>query len=102
MGPLGGGSLHQDRAHDVQKTSTDSDEVVPTLDVGTRVYVRNRFLGDWSGGFEVVEVLDNGYRIRRLSDGQAFLDMFPFADVRLERRQNPFRQIAGAVFHRRH
>ena len=61
------------------------------FEVGTRIYVRTRYLGEWSGGFVVAEVLDDGYRIRRTSDGHDFSDVFPFDDVRLERRQDPLR-----------
>ena len=56
--------------------SATSSAVVPTLDVGTKVCVRNRFLGDWTTGFRVAEVFRDGYRIRRLSDGHVFPDVF--------------------------
>ena len=36
---------------------------------GTKVDVRNRFQGTWVRGFEIAEVTDEGYRIRRMSDG---------------------------------
>ena len=80
-------------------TSTGLDR---PLDVGTKVCVRNRFLGDWTTGFKVAEVLRDGYRIRRLSDGHAFPDVFAFDDVRLERRQRPLGEIAGSHLDRRH
>ena len=64
--------------------------------------VRNRFLGDWTTGFKVAEVLSDGYRIRRLSDGHSFPDVFAFDDVRLERRQHPLREISGSHLDRRH
>ena len=79
-----------------------SSSVVPTLDVGMKVRVRNRFLGDGASGFKVAEVLRDGYRIRRLSDGHAFADVFAFDDVRLERRQQPSRATAGSHLDRRH
>jgi hypothetical protein len=73
----------------------------PVLDVGTKVSVRSRFLGQWSGGFEVAAVLDAGYRIRRLSDDHAFPDVFPFEDVRWERRRQPERGIGSSYLDRR-
>jgi len=94
--------VHQDKSQDFQRSATGSGALVPTLAVGTTVCVRNRFLGDWTSGFEVAEVLGGGYRIRRLSDGHDFRDVFPFEDVREERRQNPLRGIAGSHLDRRH
>jgi len=41
-----------------------------------------------SSGFEVIEVLREGYRIRRVADGMTFADVFPTDDVHLERRQS--------------
>ena len=93
--------MDQDKAQDVGKASTQNGDPAATLDVGRKVYVRNRFLGDWSTGVEVAEVLGDGYRIRRLSDGQVFPDVFAFNDVRLERRQQPLRGIAGSHHDRR-
>jgi hypothetical protein len=72
------------------------------LETGTKVYVRNRFLGEWSGGFEVAEILNDGYRLRRLSDGYLFPDVFAFEDVGRERRKDPLRGIAGLYLDRRH
>ena len=54
---------------------------------GTRVDVRNRFVGAWSHGFEVAEHVDDGYRVRRLSDGSVLPDVFPSDDIRPERRK---------------
>jgi hypothetical protein len=91
--------VYQDK---LRNDSTEDNDPGPTLDVGTKVYVRNRFLGDWTTGFEVAEVLSDGYRIRRLSDGQGFPDVFAFEDVRLERRHYPMREISGSYLDRRH
>ena len=79
-----------------------NDDALSNLDVGTQVYVRNRFLGDWTSGFEIAEVFDTGFRIRRLSDGHAFPDVFAPDDVRLERRQSPADGLAGPHRDRRH
>jgi len=97
-----GDRLHEEEAQDIHRTSPEEDDLIPTLDVGTRICVRNRFLGDWTTGFLVAEVHTSGYRIRRLSDGHAFPDVFPFDDVRLERRQQPLRGISGSYLDRRH
>lgn len=94
--------MDQYKSQDVHRAFTQNDDPGSTLDVGTKVYVRDRFLGDWSSGFEVAEMLSDGYRIRRLSDGQVFPDVFAFDDVRLERRQQPLRGIAGSHHDRRH
>lgn len=72
----------------------------PALVAGTRVCVRNRFLGDWSGGFEVYEVLDSGYRIVRITDGHVLPEIFESEEVRLERRRNPMRGIEESYLDR--
>jgi len=94
--------VDQDKAQDSDTTSTENCAPVLTLEVGTPICVRNRFIGDWTSGFKVAEVLGDGYRIRRLSDGHVFPDVFAFDDVRLERRQHPLREIAGSHLDRRH
>ena len=59
------------------------------LSSGTPVDVRSRFVGDWSRGFEVAErVADQGYRVRRLSDGTILPDVFDEQDVRPQRRRH--------------
>ena len=70
------------------------------LDVGTTVYVRDRFLGNWCSGFEVAEVLPDGYRLLRLTDRRIFPDVFSFDDVRLERRANPRRESKDLLLDR--
>ena len=55
--------------------------------VGTRVEVRSTFDGSWLRGFEVVAVDDQGYELRRLSDGEVLPTRFPADDVRKERRR---------------
>ena len=57
---------------------------------GTKVDVRNRYQGTWVRGFEVAEVNDEGYRIRRLSDGSVLGELFSRDDVRRERRRQGF------------
>jgi hypothetical protein len=57
---------------------------------GTQVDVRNRYQGTWVRGFEVAEVTDAGYRIRRLSDGSILGELFSRDDVRRERKRQGF------------
>ncbi len=52
--------------------------------------VRNRYQGTWVRGFEVAEVTDDGYRIRRLSDGSILGELFSRDDVRRERKRQGF------------
>ena len=54
------------------------------LDVGTVVMVRTRYLGSWVTGFEVAELLHDGYRLRRLSDGTLLAHEVDFESVRPE------------------
>jgi hypothetical protein len=91
----------EDEVQDVGADPTTEGTSDGTLDVGTKVYVRDRYQGQWSGGFDVAEVCSTGYRIRRISDGQIFPDVFPFDDVRVERRKQPLRGIEGSYLDRR-
>ncbi len=54
----------------------------PAPAVGMNVAVRNRYLGTWSVGFEVVALHLDGYSIRRTSDGAVLPEVIPFTDVR--------------------
>ena len=58
-----------------------------TLATGTAVDVRSRYVGAWSSGFEVAEPVNDGYRIRRLSDGSVLPDVFTTDDVRAQRQK---------------
>ncbi|HZQ26297.1 MAG TPA: hypothetical protein VFA94_01250 [Acidimicrobiales bacterium] len=60
------------------------------LKPGTRVEVRSRFDGRWAHGFEVAEVVDRGYRLRRLSDGSILPAEFGGEDVRKEHKRQGF------------
>jgi hypothetical protein len=55
------------------------------LAVGTEVDVRTGFDRSWAPGFEVAEVTDVGYRLRRTSDRTELPVVFPFDDVRRHR-----------------
>ena len=57
------------------------------LRAGIRVEVRSRFDRSWAKGFEVVGLADDGYVLRRLSDGEILPTHFARDDVRRERKQ---------------
>lgn len=57
-----------------------------TIPVGAKVEVRTDFDRSWTNGFTVEERTPTGYRVRRRSDGQVLPHIFPFDDVRHERR----------------
>ncbi len=56
------------------------------LTVGTKVEVRAGFDGSWSSGFAVEAVTENGYRLRRRSDGEVLPTEIVAADVRREHK----------------
>jgi hypothetical protein len=57
-----------------------------TLRPGSRVEVRTAFDRTWAKGFEVAAVTDDGYRLRRLSDGSLLPVTMAPEHVRHERR----------------
>lgn len=71
-------------------TRESSPNGLVLIDVGTRVEVRNKFLGSWSRGFEVYEHRNGGYGIKRLSDTSILPGDFDPYDVRAERRRHDF------------
>jgi hypothetical protein len=62
----------------------DVDELAP----GTRVEVRKRFDASWARGFEVIDLTERGYRLRRLSDGAELPASFADQDVRQEKKRS--------------
>ena len=70
----------------VPSTGTGTRRRSP-LRPGTAVEVRSRFDGSWSTGFEVADVEEGGYIIRRLSDDSLLPVPLPLDDVRRERRR---------------
>jgi hypothetical protein len=56
--------------------------VAPVLQVGEQVEVHTKFNDSWVGGFEVAEVVEGGYRLRRTSDGSLLPDLTGEADLR--------------------
>lgn len=69
-----------------QRREVEATDGGSRLAVGTAVCVWNQFLGRWSSGFTVAEIVAHGYRLRRRSDGHVFGDMFPAREVMQERR----------------
>ncbi len=55
---------------------------------GTEVEVRRRFDAAWARGFEVASADEDGYRLRRLSDGEELPTVFVADDVRAARNRN--------------
>ncbi len=60
---------------------------ITMLKPGTRVEVRRRFDQSWTHGFEIAEVLNSTYRLRRISDGAILPYEFVVADVRAEHKK---------------
>jgi hypothetical protein len=60
----------------------------PRLEPGTRIEVRSGFDRSWSNGFEVAEVTEAGYLVRRRSDGEVLPVPIARADVRRERKSS--------------
>ncbi|MEJ7584634.1 MAG: hypothetical protein WKF43_11240 [Acidimicrobiales bacterium] len=58
------------------------------LEPGMAVEVHTGFDRSWSSGFDVAEVSEVGYRLRRRSDGTLLPTVFPFDDVRRERKRS--------------
>jgi hypothetical protein len=57
------------------------------VEPGARVEVRSRFDRAWARGFEIAEVTEHGYRLRRLSDGTVLPVEFDEDDIRHEKRR---------------
>lgn len=66
---------------------TNESVFEPGLASGARVEVRNHFDGSWSGGFQVEEMVAEGYSLRRLSDHTVLPRPFTPEDVRLDLRR---------------
>ncbi len=62
--------------------------MTPGFTPGTKVEVRTTYGRSWARGFEVVaEEPDDGYRVRRISDGAVLPACFAGDDVRRERER---------------
>lgn len=69
------------------ETLEPAGELEEWMKPGTRVEVQSRFDRSWGRGFEVAEVVDGGYRIRRLSDGSVLPAVFSDDEVRKEKKR---------------
>ena len=57
----------------------------PGVNAGDTVEVRTHYQeNQWAHGYEVAEVLENGYRILRRGSQEAIPDIFGIAEVRLD------------------
>jgi hypothetical protein len=63
------------------------ERVADELSTGDKVEVRRRFDAQWARGFEVVEVTENGVRVRRTSDREVIPAEFAGEDVRPARKR---------------
>ena len=60
------------------------------MEPGQHIELRNEFTGKWSGGFEVVDVVQlerdrrpiTAYRVKRCSDGSVLPALFPPKRIR--------------------
>jgi hypothetical protein len=77
-----------DATHEGPVMAVTEAQTEATLEPGTKVDVRRRFDNNWAQGFEVVAVVQDGYRLRRVSDGQELPVAFPAADVRRHRKRD--------------
>ncbi len=68
-------------------SAVDPAERGESLEAGMRVEIRSRFDQHWARGFEVVDVTDGGYRVKRLSDNEVLPAEFAPDDVRRERKR---------------
>jgi hypothetical protein len=59
-----------------------SSEPMIAFAVGTSVDVKNRYIGSWSRGFEIAGHVEEGYLVRRLSDGSILPDALSYHEVR--------------------
>ena len=65
----------------------EPDMAEPDLETGTRVEVRRRFDGSWTRGFEIAGTTEDGYLLRRLSDGSVLPVAFSAEELRRDRRR---------------
>lgn len=56
--------------------------MVEGLQLGAAVEVHTKFNDKWVAGFEVAEIVDDGYRVRRTSDGSLLPNVTGDNDVR--------------------
>ena len=52
------------------------------MQIGDRVEVHTRYNDSWTAGFEIAEIIPEGYRVRRVSDGTLLPGTTSAADLR--------------------
>ena len=75
------GARHSDEEGIHMEEGTGIGIDIP-IDAGTTVEVRSRFDQRWTTGFTVADVADEGYRLRRQSDGTVLPAWFPREQLR--------------------
>lgn len=74
-----------DRAGRTKEDAMEDRQIIELdlrIDAGTTVEVRSRFDQRWTRGFTVVDVTDEGYLLRRQSDGSVLPAWFPREQLR--------------------
>jgi hypothetical protein len=56
------------------------------LSVGAAVEVRDRFVGKWCHGYEIVAHVDGGYVLRRVSDRAVVPEVMTLGEIRSDGR----------------
>lgn len=74
--------MREQFTQNAQLDAASRDEIVVILETGEPVEVRRRFDQRWSRGFEIESSEDDGYRLRRRSDGAVLPIVFAATDVR--------------------
>ena len=93
--------MHSDMSWVVMTQTVEDGDPGRRLEVGAPVLVVDQYLGNWSPGFEIAEVCQDGYRLRRFTDGRIFPDVFTFDSVREDRRIQPTDRQKSPGFERR-
>jgi hypothetical protein len=89
-----GAGIASDLAARTPGSSSEAPPItIPDIDAGSIVEVRRRFDRAWARGFSVVDTDENGYSIRRESDGVVLPVRFPAADLRLARNVDEPRSL---------
>jgi cold shock protein len=84
------GSRHMTAAHNAEPFSLDETtptkvqcEGVEVHPLASRVDVRTRYQrGQWAPGYEIAQVVDSGYHVRRLGSQEELPEVFVPTDVR--------------------
>ena len=58
------------------------------MEIGQPVEVHTHYTGAWAAGFDVADVVTEGYLVRRRSDGSLLPVVIPDADLRAATHHN--------------